>query len=145
MVSALLPTVAEELIQETPSALALIICDQMITDERSKKKTLVGIFNNLNVKGVPAFLTSMVVFVSVRGGAGTYTAKLRLCHQDTDETVMELGGSVIFQNPFHVVEIAYNLINLRFVQSGPHCFEFYCNEELILSRPFKVQVIEAQQ
>ena len=133
-----------ELIQEKPEALALIICDQLITDERTKKKTLVGIFNNLRVNSLPATHPEMIVFVSVRGGQGRYEAELKLCHQATDSPAIKVGGEIQFRDPFHVIEVAYRLRGVPFSLQGAHCFEFYCNGELILSRPFNVDLIPSK-
>jgi hypothetical protein len=131
-----------ELIQEKPVALALIVCDEIINDAETQKKTLVGIFNKIGFQALPAVVPKLVVYVSVHGGKGNYSAKLRITNEEKRQLIVELGGSIAFSNPMQVVEIAYRLINLPLPLEGLYSIEFLCNDELVFSRNFLLERVQ---
>lgn len=132
----------QPLIKEKPLALALIICDQIIVEEKTGKKTLIGIFNQIKVRQLPAVHRRMVVFVSVTGGRGDYDAKLRLSRDDQSNPEFELDAKITIPQPISVVEISFILENLHFTATGLYRFEFLCDDELIFSRMVAVESIQ---
>ena len=130
------------LIQEKPEALALIVCDQIIVEAGTGKKTLIGIFNQIQCSKFPAVHPNMVVFVSVTGGRGTYGTTLRLAFDGQEKPVFEIPAVMHMDSPMQVVEFAFRLLALNLSSAGLYRFEFLCNEELIFSRVFSVKTIE---
>jgi len=57
---------------ETPMGLALVVCDTIIEDKLTGKKTLVGLFDRLQTSRLPCVHPAMTVFVSLTGGRGEY-------------------------------------------------------------------------
>ena len=127
-----------ENIKQTPEGIALIICDQVITDARTHKKTLVGIFNQIAARKFPVVHPNLGIFLSISQGKGAYDGKLKLIHEDSDETLVSLNGNVKFENPLQIVEVSFIINNLGFKQAGNYRFEFTCDDIPVLTRRFIV-------
>ena len=127
-------------IKDKPLGVSMIICDQIITEEGTHKKSLIGTFNSLSVKSFPCSLPRFFVFTALTNGSGSYNAKLR-CTNETispNTTFFELEGQVQFRDPMETVEMGFKMVNLTFPSPGVYCFELHCDDELILQRRIKV-------
>ena len=54
-----------------PSLLAMLICDQIIVDEQTKKKSLIGIFDNINSLAFPASV-NCAIYAKMADAEGGY-------------------------------------------------------------------------
>ena len=122
----------------TPKALAIIICDTVIDDRSTNKKTLVGTFNNITTPKVPCRHPQLHVFVALTDGRGAYKAKLVCKHRENNSQIFEAGGDIKFDDPNQVVELNFCLQGLVFAQYGLHDFDFYCDDQHIIGRKFTV-------
>jgi hypothetical protein len=121
-----------------PTSLALIICDDVIDDRETNKKTLVGIFNNIYARKAPFRHPELHVFVSVTDGNGAYRARLECRHRESGMKAFELQGDIKFENPNQVIELNFALKGVPFNQFGIHNFDFYCDDQIVASRRFTV-------
>ncbi|MEK6712230.1 MAG: hypothetical protein AABZ64_16805 [Nitrospinota bacterium] len=62
-----------------PVLLAMLVCEQVITDKDTDKKSLIGIFDRLHVRTFPVPFP-MTVFARITDGKGKYEMKLELAH-----------------------------------------------------------------
>jgi hypothetical protein len=122
----------------TPSGLAIVICDQIIEDKLTHKKSLIGIFNNIAAGQFPCRHPQISVFVSLTEGHGQYNARLRIANEETDEVVADVNGQIQFPDVNAVVELVFNLVGLTFPMPGLYAIEFYCADALVLERRFHV-------
>jgi hypothetical protein len=129
----------------SPSGLAIVVCDQIIEDKLTNKKSLIGIFNNIASPSFPCRHPQLCVFVSITEGRGTYDARLRISNEETGVAVAEVSGKIQFADVHAVVEVNFNLLGLEFQQPGLYSIEFYCDEALILERRFHVVQVKQQQ
>ena len=65
----------------TPSGLAIVVCDQIIEDKATNKKSLIGIFNNIASQTFPCRHPQLSVFVSLTEGHGNYDARMRIANE----------------------------------------------------------------
>jgi hypothetical protein len=129
---------------EKPIAVAMIICDQVITAEGSRKKSLIGCFNNVSSSIFPTKPITCYVFVALTNGQGMHKAELRCINEDENGSkVFGMAGPLAFIDPLQTVEIGFRLVNLTFPKPGKHVIEFWCDGELLLERSFSVQQIIA--
>lgn len=122
-------------------ALALIVCDQVIVEHGTGKKTLVGIFNQVNCRKFPARHPQFSIFVSIHGGKGTYQARITITREAGDVTtppLISVSGPIKLDMPMHVVEIHFKLGNFVFPDKGIYAVNFLCDDDLIMTRPFMV-------
>lgn len=122
----------------TPSGLAIVVCDQIIEDKLTHKKSLIGIFNNIHAGSFPCRHPQLSVFVSLTEGRGQYNARLRILNEETNEVVTDVKGPIQFPDVHAVVELVFNLVGLVFPSPGLYSIEFYCDEVLVLERRFHV-------
>ena len=123
---------------DKPEGLAVIICDNIITDPSTNKKTLFGLFNNIIAPSFPVNLQKICIFVTIYNGNGKYNANFKIIHSDDSEAIYEAKGPVKFEDPNHVVEMGFIIEDLVFPKPGIYSIEFYCDEELISDRRFTV-------
>ncbi|MCG3147091.1 MAG: hypothetical protein PCFJNLEI_00528 [Verrucomicrobiae bacterium] len=122
----------------TPSGLAIVVCDQIIEDKATSKKSLIGIFNNIASPTFPCRHPQLSVFVSLTEGRGTYQARARIVNEETQESVTEVNGQIQLPDVNMVAELVFNFIGLEFPAPGLYSIEFYCDDALILERRFHV-------
>lgn len=127
-----------------PTGLAIVVCDQIIEDKATNKKSLIGTFNNLASPSFPCRHPQLSVFVSLTEGRGTYTARLRITNDETGDVVVDVNGQIQFPDIHAVAELAFNFVGIAFPKPGLHSIEFYCDDTLVLERRFHVTQIKQQ-
>jgi hypothetical protein len=125
-----------------PTGLAIVVCDQIIEDKHTHKKSLIGIFNNIASSSFPCRHPQVCVFVSLTEGRGTSTARLRIINEETGQAVADVNGQIQFPDIHSVVELVFNLVGLMFPQPGLYSIEFYCDDTLVLERRFHVTKVQ---
>ena len=119
--------------------LGMIICDTVIQDIKTRKKSLIGIFSQINAVQVPVQHSRMSVFLILTEGNGRYVCDLR-CIRDEDGTVvMKAEGAIEFKNPQQVLELVFDLNGPAFPAFGQYRFEFFAEQEPVISRKFAVK------
>jgi hypothetical protein len=131
--------------QPIPSGLAIVVCDQIIEDKLTGKKSLIGIFNQIGTQNFPCRHPQVCVFVSLTEGRGRCGARLRIIHDESNHVVAEVKGNIEFSDVHVVVELNFNLVGLVFPEPGTYSIEFYCDDALVLERRFNVIHIEPPQ
>ena len=126
-----------------PVLLAILICDTVIDDKVTSKKSLIGIFNQVSAHEFPVRVQTLHLFVSLTDGRGEVQGQVRVVRSDTDEALADMGGPIEFPHPRAVVEIDFGLHNLLFPEPGEYGFQFLCNGELLAERKFNVVKVNA--
>ncbi len=101
-----------------PTGLAIVICDQIIEDKLTGKKSLIGIFNQIGAQNFPCRHPQLCVFLSLTEGRGQCAARLRIVHDETDHVVAEVNGQIQFPDIHTVVELNFGLVGLTFPDRG---------------------------
>ena len=113
--------------------LALLVCDTVITDAMTGKKTLVGIFNALGATKFPHIIPNMNIFASLTNLEGEVEVKIKMI-AGNDDVVFELPAKVPFKNPFETPELFFNLQNFRVNAPGSYELQLIAKDEVIASR-----------
>ncbi|MDD4013399.1 MAG: hypothetical protein PHW14_04330 [Candidatus Omnitrophica bacterium] len=128
-----------------PIPLTMVICDAVIDDKKTGKKSLIGLFNNISSGKMPCVHPRLNVFITMTEGYGNYDGVLRCVPSESGKQVMEMKGPLVFRDPHQVVELDFEINNIRFDQYGEYRFEFLCGGELLISRKFKVSQIAKKE
>src|SRR5919198_1052031 len=64
--------------RESPSCVAIVICNEVIEDKWTNNKTLVGLFNSIAAPGLPAHHHRMFIMVSLTDGRGEWPVLLAI-------------------------------------------------------------------
>ena len=117
-----------------------MICDHVIAEQETNKKTLVGTFNNIKLPQVPGVYHAFSVFASLTNGQGAVRLILRCTSVTADQVQFEVAMDSQFPDPSHVAEFIFNLLNVPFSATGIHCLELIVDEEPILETRFTVNI-----
>lgn len=117
-----------------PIPLSMILCDMIIEDKKTSKKSLIGLFSTVTTAKVPCVLSRFGVFISLTEGIGEYACVLRCSLAEDNTLVGETKGQVRFVDRREVVEISLEVNGLSFPRYGDYRFDLYCEEELLISR-----------
>jgi hypothetical protein len=121
-----------------PIALAMIICDTVIEDKLTNKKTLIGVFNRVNSPKAPCIHPCVNVFLSLTEGIGEYDCTLKCIEVSTEKSILDLKGKINFTDRKEIAELNFELRGIMFPNFGEYRFEFYSNNEPLISRRFLV-------
>lgn len=128
-----------------PIPLAMVICDMIIEDRLTGKKSIIGLFNNIATGKFPCPHPSMNIFCVLTEGIGQYMGCLRCTNLESGKSVMELKGPLPFPNPLAIVEFHFEIKNIVFPEAGQYIFELLCDDQIVISRKFTVSKLEPPQ
>ncbi len=121
--------------------LALLLCDTVITDAMTGKKTLVGIFNSIGASKFPHIVPQINVFASLTNIEGETEVKIRLI-AGNNNVVFDLPAKVPFKNPLDAPELVFNLQNLKFPSPGAFELQLLAGGKVAASRLLVVSEIK---
>jgi uncharacterized protein DUF6941 len=123
-----------------PSVLAILLCDWIIVEQGTEKKTLVGLFNNLNAS---AFPTGQRVgfYARLTDLEGDYRFQIRIVRL-VEESEEVMGGA---EAPFRaddrlaILEMAVNLPFVPLVAPGSYEFQLFSDDVYLGRATLNVQ------
>ena len=121
-----------------PLSLAMMICDTVVDDRRTNKKSLIGLFNNITSSKIPCVHPRFNVFICLTEGNGDYGAKLRCLKVGDEREVFSMEGPIRFLNPRQILEFNFEILGMTFPSYGDYRFEFLCENQPVVARKFKV-------
>jgi len=69
-----------------PKANAMLICDSVITDKGTNKKSLIGVFEHINAFKFPCVHHSLAVYIKLTDARGKYRFRLELIDLQNNPT-----------------------------------------------------------
>lgn len=121
-----------------PKILAMVICDEIIEDKRTNKKSLIGIFNQIVAAHFPARHSRMHIFFVITNGRGKYKAMLQQTSLSDMKVLAEIAGEFELADPTQIAEYSFELLNVSFPQEGKYSFELLLNGQPVMERVFEV-------
>ena len=82
-----------------PTLVSLLICDQVIDDKLSNKKSAIGLFSVIVVPQMPAAIHQMAVLASLTEISGKTQVELRLMRDADNSPIFTSQGYVNAPNP----------------------------------------------
>ncbi|MBF0479646.1 MAG: hypothetical protein HQL26_09200 [Candidatus Omnitrophica bacterium] len=119
-----------------PMHLSMVICDSIIEDRLTGKKSLIGIFNNIQANAVPCVHPKLSVFIALTEGNGQYKAQLRCLKVGDEKEIFSVNGEVYFKDPSQIVELIFDFSGLNFPDYGDYRFDFLCEGRQVVGRRF---------
>ncbi len=128
-----------------PSVVVLLICDQIIDDRQTNKKSAIGLFNTVVVPRAPVRVGQMAVLATLTEICGPTPLELRLVFDRDDRVLLRARGEVNAPNPLAMVDLVFTLRGVQIPELGQYAFELLCGEELLARRRFHVLKAQARQ
>ena len=91
----------------------LLVCDQIITDAETGKKSLIGLFSDITASSLP-FRRSLSAFVTLGNGQGQGEFEFVGTHEASGQPLFRIHDRLTFRAPTDVVELVFNLNDLTF-------------------------------
>ena len=115
-----------------PEVLAMVLCDQVITDRMTGKQSLIGMFSRVHARQFPAAHPQLCVFVMLTGGHGKTELQIRIVHANEDRPpIVEGRGGVDFKDPRAIANLALQFHGLMFPRPGEYRVQLLAHGELL--------------
>jgi hypothetical protein len=108
-----------------PSVVAMLVCDQVIAEQGTNKKSLIGVFEVFNAFGFPTMIPRIAIYVKLADAFGKYQFKLRLVRLKNEALVAEIAIDADVTDSAHYSELVLNMGNLPFPEPGKYEFQLY--------------------
>lgn len=127
---------------EKPECLAMVICDVVIDDATTHKKSLVGLFDRINTRKLPHRHNELNVFSVLTNGRGKHEIEVRLVDAETEMRIVGAVGQIEFKDPLQTVEVNFGLRAVPFPKAGTYRFDLYVSNQRISSRRIFLRTVE---
>jgi len=130
-----------------PIANAMLVCDRVITEAGTNKKSLIGIFENISAYKFPCSHHFLAVYIKLTDARGKYKFRLELVELENNSVIgkAEIPKEIEINDPLKVHDLVFNLAVLKFRQPGKYEFRIYGNDEVFGQKTFLVNKLEKRQ
>lgn len=122
-----------------PILKAMLLCDLTIVEDRTRKRSLVGLFDSIGSAQFPSVHPSMSVYVQFREIEGVFDFTLELVDLEEEKV---LNKAVIkrfqVQDKSRDCELVFNLMAVKFDRPGDYEFRIYVDDSIFGQKSFKV-------
>ena len=127
-----------------PTLNAIIVCDYMITDRDTGKRSLLGIFTRIRGQTFPLAHPRLSVYTRLIDGQGTYAARLELVRLETMETIGEGTVDITIPDRLQYHEVTFTLSEIIFPEPGQYEFRLYADNAFLGQQTFAVAQVQPQ-
>ena len=126
-------------IEVKPILKAMLLCDQTLVEEGTRKRSLVGLFDRVKASQFPTVHPSMSVYVQFREIEGTFDFTLELYDLAEDKTLHKaMVKAFKVQEKSRDCELVFNLLSVRFSHAGDYEFRIYVDDTIFGQKSFQV-------
>jgi hypothetical protein len=111
-----------------PTLLALLVCESVIHDAETQKKTLVGLFGKLSAFALPVLINSIGLYAKLVEGAGKYAFKIRVVSLADESVLFEISQMGDWVQPELPLEFGVNIRGLPINSFGDYEFQLFAND-----------------
>ena len=122
-----------------PILKAMLLCDQTLVEEGTRKRTLIGLFDRIGGPQFPLVHSSMSIYVQFREIEGTFDFSLELYDLDEGRSMHRaiIKGFQV-KDRSRDSELVFNLLSVRFEHPGEYEFRIYIDDLVFGQKSFKV-------
>jgi len=129
-----------------PSVQAFLVCDQVIEDSLTKKKSLIGIFTHLQALAFPFQHQQMGLYFCLTDAEGTYHFDIDLVHLNNEQLVCRATlPNIIIDDRLQISDFGINIPSLIFPSPGRYEFRLKMDGSLIAQKDFNVMQVPPPQ
>jgi hypothetical protein len=123
---------AKQVYGPIPTVQAILACDGIITDAVTQKKTLVGVFDMINLPAGGGVIPSAHLFARMYDGRGRYIFKIDFVDADQEKMILQAETQPVeIPDPLAGCDIALPLPPLAISGPGRYEFRLYANQAYI--------------
>jgi hypothetical protein len=124
--------------------LSLILCDQVLEDKHTGKKSLIGLFDRIHAPSFPCMHASLSIFVSLTNLDGEVPCEISCRHASGEPVAFSAKGRINFPDPGRVAELVFHFKNVRFPEAGTYWLTFVAADMPVMVRPLFVQHLKQE-
>lgn len=123
----------------TPSIQAFLVCDTVIEDSLTKKKSLIGLFTHLQAMTFPFQHHQVGLYFCMTDAEGTYHFDIDLIHVNSDQLVCRASlPEITIGDRLQIADFGINVPALLFPPPGRYEFRLRMNGRVIAQKDFDV-------
>jgi hypothetical protein len=107
--------------------LAFIVCDTVIVDQASQKKTLVGVFDQVNSPFAPFQISNLGLYAKLVEGSGAYEIKVGLVNLKDESPLIDMKMQVEWKND-GPLDLGMNIAGILLPTFGVYEFQLYADD-----------------
>jgi hypothetical protein len=118
---------------------AFLVCDQIIQDTQSGKKSLIGVFHELRAERFPAVHPALWIYANLTDAHGRYVFQLRLVDVERGD-VLGRGEPppIDIPGPLQTTELSAQLRNVALPRAGTYEFQLVANDQMLATKAIRV-------
>jgi hypothetical protein len=116
---------------QRPTALGLILCQEVVFESKTHRATLVDTTNWLRCQTFPSPPQQLVAYALLTDGTGDASMALTITRPDTLEELIEHRWRMRFTDPLRFVPIKARYSKLSFPLAGRYAFNLFADGELV--------------
>lgn len=122
-----------------PVVKAFLICDQIIQDAQTGKKSLIGVFHELRAERFPAVHPLLWIYANITDAHGRYVFQIRLVDLERNE-VLGRGEPppIDIPGPLQTTELSAQLRNVALPKPGTYEFQLVSNDAMVATKAIRV-------
>jgi len=124
-------------VQHPPSAIGLVLCDQIIVEEGTRNVTLVNCFSFREMDAFPGQV-NLFVLAWLADGRGEMMAELTVDRLDTLEEIYRDNRKLDFAGPLHDARFLARIRGCEIPTPGYYQVSLVIDRNLIAHRKFRV-------
>ena len=128
-----------------PTLVSILICDQVIDDRMTNKKSAIGLFNAIVAQSLPSQIQHMAVMVTLTEVTGKTPLEIRLVRDSDNAVILQTQGHVESPNPLGMIDLVFNLQGVAIQTAGPYAYEVLSGGEPLGRRRFSVMIVQPRQ
>ena len=122
-----------------PSVQAFLVCDCVIEDSLTKKKSLIGLFTHLQAAAFPFQHHQVGLYFCLTDAEGTYHFEIDLVYVNTDQLVCRASlPDIVIGDRLQISDFGINIPALLFPAPGRYEFRLRMNSRVIAQKDFNV-------
>ena len=123
-----------------PVVKAFLICDYVIHEQETNKKSCIGIFHQIGAERFPCRHGQLAIYANISDALGEYVFSLSLIHL-TDGREIGSGKTPPLTIPdrLQTAELAFRLQNIVFPEPGEYEFRLLGNDMLLAQKKVSVR------
>ncbi len=123
----------------SPSVQAFLVCDSVIEDSLTKKKSLIGIFTHLQAASFPFQHHQVGLYFCMTDAEGTYHFEIDLMYVNTDQLVCRASlPDIAIGDRLQITDFGINIPALLFPSPGRYEFRLRVNNRVLAQKDFNV-------
>ena len=110
-----------------PVLVAVLVCDAAVADPTTGKKTLIGIFDRVNIRSFPT-QQPMSLYVKLTDAEGLYKVEARYVQTNSGQELARAEGQAQFASRLGSLDFSISLPPLPIPSEGRYEFQIWAND-----------------